>query len=107
MIVKNCQLCGSPKIKTVIDLGYHPLADTFLKGFTESEIFYPLQVFLCQDCGYTGLLHIVNAADRYQKNDYSYSSCNSPVALSHFKDMAKQVIEKTGLNEKDLAIDQN
>ena len=105
MIVKKCQLCGSENIKMIINLDFHPLADTFLKNLNEQEVFYPLRVFLCQECGYTGLLNIVDAPDRYQKNEYSYTSSNSPVALAHFKEMAQQVIEKVKITENDLVVD--
>jgi len=105
MIVKKCQLCGSENIKMIINLDFHPLADTFLKNLNEQEVFYPLRVFLCQECGYTGLLNIVDAPDRYQKNEYSYTSSNSSVALAHFKEMAQQVIEKVKITENDLVVD--
>lgn len=105
MIVKKCQLCGSKKINIVIDLGHHPLADTFLRDVNQEEIFYPLQVFLCKNCGYTGLLHVVPAQTRYQKIDYSYTSSNSPVSLNHFKEMASQVIKTTNIGNKDLVVD--
>ncbi len=105
MITRKCQLCGSKNLKLIIDLGYHPLADTFLKNLNEEEIFYPLRVLLCQKCGYTTLQYIVDAPTRYQKTDYSYTSSNSPVAVAHFEEIAQQVIKRTKITEKDLVVD--
>jgi len=105
MITNKCQLCGSKNLKLIIDLGYHPLADTFLKNLNEEEIFYPLRVLLCQDCGYVTLQHIVAEPTRYQKTDYSYTSSNSPVAAAHFKEIAQQAIERVKITEEDLVVD--
>lgn len=105
MITRKCQLCGSKNLKLVIDLGYHPLADTFLKNLGEEEVFYPLRVLLCQKCGYATLQYIVPASTRYQKTDYSYTSSNSPVSVAHFEEMARQVIERIKITEKDLVVD--
>jgi SAM-dependent methyltransferase len=105
MRINKCQLCDAKNIKTIIDLGLHPLADTFLKSINQKENLYPLEVFLCQVCGYTGLLHIVPASERYQKTDYSYTSSNSPVALEHFKEMANQVIKIAKIKKGDLVVD--
>lgn len=105
MIIQKCQLCGSKNLKLVIDLGFHPLADTFLKDLKEEEVLYPLQVLLCQKCGYTTLSNIVSAPIRYQKTDYSYTSSNSPVAVAHFKELAQQVIQQIKITEKDLVVD--
>lgn len=105
MITRKCQLCGSKNLKLIIDLGYHPLADTFLKNLNEEEVFYPLRVLLCQNCGYATLQYIVPASTRYQKTDYSYTSSNSPVAVAHFGEMARQVIKRIKITEKDLVVD--
>ncbi|OGZ64149.1 MAG: hypothetical protein A3A98_04180 [Candidatus Staskawiczbacteria bacterium RIFCSPLOWO2_01_FULL_40_39] len=105
MITQKCQLCGSKNLSLIIDLGYHPLADTFLKELDEEEVFYPLRVLLCQKCGYATLQHVVSAPVRYQKNDYSYTSSNSPVAISHFKELAGQVVQMAEISKKDLVVD--
>ncbi len=107
MINKKCQLCNSTNLKLVIDLGYHPLADTFLSPvqLNEPEASYPLRVLLCEDCGYTTLQYVVPAKTRYQEVDYSYTSSNSPVAIKHFAEMAEQAINKLNLTSQDLVVD--
>ncbi len=107
MKIKDCQLCGSKNLKLIIDLGHHPLADTFLdKSFlNKKEKIYPLQVFMCEDCGFATLGYIVPAEQRYQTTDYSYTSSNSVVAINHFEELANQVTKKLKITQEDLAVD--
>ncbi len=102
---KQCPLCASHDTQKVIDLGLHPLADTFLKEIDILQMRYPLQVFLCNDCGYAGLIYVVDAQKRYQEHEYSYTSSNSPVAINHFSEMAGQAIERLNVAKKDLVVD--
>lgn len=107
MQIKNCRLCNSVKISKVIDLGFHPLADTFLPEIllNESEIWYPLQLGQCHSCGHVFTIYSVSAEERYQKNEYSYDSSNSKVSIEHFKEFAQAVIEEGGLERDDLIVD--
>ena len=104
----NCNLCNSLNLKTVIDLGYHPCADTFISNFNNdhgSEKTYPLRGCLCGDCGHTQLTNIVPGHERYQDTEYSYDSSNSVVSIEHFKEMARQVSDEMCLTESDLVCD--
>jgi SAM-dependent methyltransferase len=49
--------------------------------------------------------YIVPATARYQDNEYSYDSSNSPVSIAHFDDFSKQAIELVGVTDKDLIVD--
>lgn len=102
-----CRLCDTPDPTPVIDLGYHPLADTFLKKsqLSEPEIRYPLRLLLCQQCGYLMSEYVVPAYERYQKNEYSYDSANSPVAKRHFEELAQDIAVRTKLAEEQLVVD--
>lgn len=107
MVTTKCFLCDSKKLYLAIDLGYHPLADTFLKPsqLNEPEARYPLNVVACKDCGHLMNGYIVPAEARYQENEYSYDSSNSAVAISHFDEFAGQAIEIADIDEDDLVID--
>lgn len=93
MITTECRLCRSPKLSRVIDLGFHPLADTFLpeSRLDEPETRYPLRVLLCEACGYVMSDYVVSPEERYQKTEYSYDSSNSPVAEKHFEELAGKI----------------
>lgn len=107
MIVEKCHLCASRNLSKVLDLGFHPLADLFLKEpqLREVETRYPLSVLLCRDCGHAMNSYVVPPEKRYQENDYSYDSGNSKIAVSHFESMAKDVSSRARVEKGDLVVD--
>lgn len=107
MKLKKCRLCNSGHIETVVDLGFHPLADTFLPASLHfgPEVSYPLQLGSCQDCGHVFTLYPVSPEDRYQKQDYSYDSSNSKVSILHFREFADSVLRDLGLAPDALIVD--
>jgi hypothetical protein len=107
MPVTECLLCLSKNLSRIIDLGLHPLADTFLKKeeLGQPEEKYPLQVLLCGDCGHAMTGFIVPPEKRYQAHDYSYDSQNSEIAVQHFNEMAGDVISREGVGAEDLVVD--
>lgn len=107
MNVTNCHLCSSKNLVKILDLGFHPLADFFVKEhqLNEMERRYPLSVLLCKDCGHAMNSYIVPAEVRYQENDYSYDSSNSKIAIEHFSQMADDVIKKAGVKKDELVVD--
>ena len=107
MNVTSCHLCGSKNLTKVLDLGFHPLADFFMKEYQlhETERRYPLGVLLCEDCGHGMNSFVVSGETRYQENDYSYDSSNSKIAVTHFNDMAKDVATRAGMEKSDLVVD--
>src|SRR3989344_1546598 len=107
MVITSCNLCGSDKLSIIIDLRYHPLADTFVKEaqLREPESRYPLRVLLCEDCGHAMSQYDVPPSVRYQENEYSYDSANSKVSIAHFGEMANEIIGKVGIGKDDLVVD--
>lgn len=107
MHIKNCRVCNSLDIECVVDLGNHPLADTFLSKemLNLSEVYYPLKLGLCNSCGHVFTLFTISPVERYQKNDYSYDSSNSIVSIEHFKEFASTVVDAMNLNIDSLIVD--
>ena len=107
MPVSSCPLCSSSELALIIDLGLHPLADRFLheEQLTKPAPRYPLQVLLCKECGHAMNSYVVPAVQRYQEYNYSYDSSNSKVSIEHFKEVAREAIEKVGVGTDDLAVD--
>jgi SAM-dependent methyltransferase len=107
MPVKNCSLCGSSELALIIDLGEHPLADTFLRdgGMARALPRYPLRVFRCVACGHAMNGFRVPPEKRYRAVEYSYDSSNSKVAEEHFAQLAEQVVEFLDLSSNDLVVD--
>jgi SAM-dependent methyltransferase len=106
--ISTCRLCQSPDVRKAVDLGFHPLADTFLPEHLQlgPEVSYPLHLGSCQACGHVFTLYPVTPEDRYQKQDYSYDSSNSKVAIAHFKEFCDAVVmEKETLAPNALIVD--
>ncbi len=84
----SCRFCGSLEVKTVIDLGYMPLAGGFIipKTNISNEMFYPLQLNFCKKC----FLLQVNASidpDILFKN-YFYFSSSIKTLVDHFENVS-------------------
>ena len=110
MFRKNCLFCNQQNLKEIIDLGMHPLADTFIKKskLHLSEKVYPLVVQLCDDCGNIQLKCTTTPIERYQENEYSYTSSNSSYAKSYWVNYAKNISKLfTNNNLKILEIGSN
>lgn len=77
-------------VNTVIDLGMHAYADTFVPvdRLGETEPIFPLQVALDADAGHLQLRYVSPARDRYNLYSYSYTSSNSATSRKHWDDMA-------------------
>ncbi len=107
MKITQCRLCRTDHIEKVVDLGYHPLADTFLPEalLYGPEVSYPLQLGLCRDCGHVFTLYSVSAVDRYQKQEYSYDSSNSKISIEHFKEFAQAVLAEATPTKNALIVD--
>ena len=107
MIRTGCLLCGSERLSTIIDLGLHPFADTFLReeDLAEGETAYPLVCDLCAACGQVQLRHPTDPGDRYTNHEYSYTSSNSAFSRAHWDEYAARVAEKVGLDNDCLVVE--
>lgn len=57
----TCRMCRSSNLYMFLDLGFTPLADQFRRKeqMKEQEIYYPLKVCMCDDCGLAQLTYVV------------------------------------------------
>lgn len=90
----KCRMCGSGNLKQWLDLGLSPHSDHFHKE-KEAEMFYPLGVSVCEDCGLNQLTYIVAKEELYL-NDYLYESSITKTADAHWKEFADTVSAKVG-----------
>ena len=107
MKIVKCRLCRSSSIHKVVDLGFHPLADTFLGKEDQfgPEVSYPLQLGLCDSCGHVFTLFSISPQERYQKHDYSYDSSNSKVSIQHFQEFCNAILKNESLKKESLIVD--
>lgn len=88
-------MCQSKNLKQWLDLGLHPHSDHFHKE-KEAEMFYPLGVSVCEDCGLNQLTYIVAKEELYLK-DYLYESSITKTADDHWTEFAETVTKKLNL----------
>lgn len=101
----KCRICGSKKLYQFLDLDAMPIPNGFLtRGeLKRKEPYYPLGVYVCEECSLVQLTHVV-PPDIMFKN-YLYIPSTSSTMLSHFKTMADDITEELSLSNKDLVID--
>ncbi|OGN79786.1 MAG: methyltransferase [Chloroflexi bacterium GWC2_49_37] len=102
----TCRTCHSENLYKFLDLGFTPPADQFRRKdqMREPEIHYPLEVYMCEDCGLAQLTHVVSPEVLY-RNDYPYESSTTKTGKAHWESFAKDVVGKFKLGEKDLVVD--
>lgn len=83
---KECVSCNSDLFSLVMDLGWQPLAGTFLKkSQIGKEKYYPLKIYRCVDCNLVQLRHIVPKEELFQ------SFLSNVSMKDHFIDLAEEI----------------
>lgn len=102
----KCRTCESARLYKFLDLGHHPPSDQFRKReqLDDAVTFYPLDVYLCEDCGFVQLGYVVQPEILYQDN-YPYESSTTETGKKHYYEFAKSVVEDFKFNQNDLAVD--
>lgn len=90
--VDGCLVTGRA-VDTVLRLGQHPYADTFVPAdqLHRSEPVFPLEVSVCADSGMVQLAYCSDARQRYNLYSYSYTSSNSRTARDHWDECARSI----------------
>ncbi len=102
----TCRMCQSKDLYKFLDLGFTPPADQFRRKdqLKEEEIYYPLEVYVCEFCGLVQLGHVVSPEILY-RNDYPYESSTTKTGHEHWSNFAETVIKRFNLTESDLVVD--
>ncbi len=90
-------MCGSLKLKKVLNFNKTPLANSYVKSKNIKEKFYPLVCVLCNNCKHLQLQHLVKPSIMFE--DYMYVSGTSPVLKKHFENYFKRIKKKIKLNK--------
>jgi len=89
-----------------LNLGLHPPSDQFRTNeqLNNPVIYYPLEVNICEDCGFVQLGYVVPPEILYQDN-YPYESSTTEMGRKHYSEFAQSVVENFTLGASDLAVD--
>lgn len=100
----TCRTCKNSDLKKFLSLGDSPLANNFLsKEQVGSEEFFPLDLYFCDKCGLVQLGYVVPAEKMY--SNYLYIPSTSETLVTHFAQMADDIIERFQLSSNDMVVD--
>ena len=99
---KECRLCGSKKLKKVLDLGPSALCDDYLiKKIKQNK--FPLRLFLCKNCSFLQIDAIIVPQAIYR--NYIYKTTSSFGLSKHFESYAEAVDKFAGRRNYKFVVD--
>ena len=105
--IKNytCRFCHSENVYSMVDLGMSPLCESYLSAeqVNKMEAFYPLHVFVCEECFLVQLEEFVPREDIF--TEYAYFSSYATSWVEHAKQYTDMVIERFGLTDKSHVVE--
>lgn len=102
---QDCRLCGKYTIELVLSLTPTPVGLAYLAEdqLNRNEDCYPLDLYLCLSCGYTGLKHVVDAQVVFGENtDITSMSLG---LIEHHKEHVRQVSDYLNMPKGSLVVD--
>jgi SAM-dependent methyltransferase len=101
----RCRLCGSASLERVLPIRPSPIGDAFVTAerTSEPQDLYPLDCYLCLDCGHLQNLDVVDPDVLFR--DYTYRTSVSLGLVEHFKRYARSVVESLGIPERSLVVE--
>lgn len=102
----HCRFCQSPLRFTFVDLGMSPLCESYVSAeqLNHMEPFYPLHVYVCEQCLLVQLLEYVSPEHIFG-GEYAYFSSYSDSWLQHAKAYTEMVITRFGLNHTSQVVE--
>jgi len=101
----TCRLCEAELRRTFVDLGMSPLCESYLAAeqLNHMEPFYPLHVYVCEECFLVQLLEYVTPNQIF--TEYAYFSSYSDSWLRHAKQYVDMITDRLQLGPDSLVIE--
>jgi hypothetical protein len=101
----KCRFCGQPLRFSLVDLGMSPLCESFLalEQLNQMEPFYPLHVYVCEQCYLAQLEEYVSPEHIF--TEYAYFSSYAVTWLQHAERYTDLMTERFGLNDKSFVVE--
>ncbi len=95
----DCRFCGAKLRHTLVDLGMSPLCESYISPENENrmEPFYPLHVYVCDQCFLAQLEQFVSAEHIF--TEYAYFSSYSDSWLDHAKRYTDMIVGRLKLDQ--------
>ena len=100
-----CKFCKSPLRHTLVDLGMSPLCESYLTAeqLNKMEPFYPLHVYVCENCFLVQLEEYVSPESIF--SEYAYFSSYADSWLRHAKDYTDLMVKRFGINASSFVVE--
>jgi SAM-dependent methyltransferase len=100
-----CRFCGAALRYTFVDLGMSPLCESYVsvEQLNHMEPFYPLDVYVCDNCFLVQLLEYVSPDKIF--SDYAYFSSYSDSWLQHAKNYTEMAIARFALDANSQVVE--
>lgn len=101
----TCRMCGSRNSENVLPLTPMALCDAYVsqEQLKETQKVYPLDLYMCRDCGYVHIPYVVDPEIIYR--DYLYISTSSLGFVKYFQGYASEVLRRVKPPKGTLAVD--
>lgn len=101
----DCRLCGSTSLDHVLPIRASAIGDAFVTAdrLSEPQALYPLDCYLCLDCGHLQNLDVVDPDILFR--DYTYRTSVSLGLVEHFKRYAQSVVSTLAIPKESLVIE--
>lgn len=101
----SCRLCNGTKLELILPMASSPIGDAYVSkeklDITQDR--YPLDLYLCFDCGHVQNIDVVNPDILFC--DYIYKTSHSLGLVDYYKSYAKEISDRFGFPADSLAID--
>jgi hypothetical protein len=101
----DCRLCGSTRLDHVLPIRPSAIGDAFVTAdrLSEKQELYPLDCYLCLDCGHLQNLDVVDPDILFR--DYTYRTSVSLGLVEHFKRYAQSVVSLLEIPKGSLVVE--
>ena len=103
--IHHCRLCGTGLKHTFIDLGMSPPCESLVprEQIDSMEPYYPLHVFVCEECLLVQLKEYVSPQAIFE--EYAYFSSYSTSWVAHARKYCHQMARQLELNRNSLVVE--
>lgn len=104
-IGRHCRFCHSPLSRNFVDLGMSPLCESYVAAeqLNAMEPFYPLHVYVCDNCFLVQLEEFVTPSAIF--SDYAYLSSYSDSWVEHARRYTVEMRERFNLDRSSLVFE--
>lgn len=101
----DCRLCGSTSLELVLPILPSAIGDAFItkNQLNEVQELFPLDTYLCLECGHLQNLDVVDPEILFR--NYTYRTSASMGLVEHFKNYAQSVILSLKIPQTSLVVE--